>query len=78
MLNIASSFRICSCYLQYSSLSGNRNSEIGGTVKGKEGRRRAKNQACFAAVLSEKAKYFFPLQKPGRLKEEQINPTAIL
>lgn len=77
MLDKTSSFRICSCYIQYSSLGGNRNSENVGILKGKETRRRDKNQACFASVLSEKAKYSFPVQEPGRLKEEQINPTAI-
>lgn len=42
--------------------------EIAGIVKGKEGKRSDNNQACFASVLSEKAKYFFPLQEPGGLK----------
>lgn len=46
-----------------------------GIVKGKEGRRRKKDQACFVSVMNEETKYFFPLQELRELKEEKSSTT---
>lgn len=48
---------------------------IVGIVKGKEGRRRKKNQARFICVMNKKTKYSFPPQEPKELNEEKISTT---
>jgi len=48
---------------------------IVGIVKGKEGRRRKNNPACFVSVMNEKTNYFFPLQERSEPKEEKISTT---
>lgn len=48
---------------------------IVGTVKGKEGKRRKKYQACFLSVMNEKTKYFSSLQEPRELKEGKFGTT---